>query len=54
MRWGTATRYKMLLEINNTVVTQTTRESIFKALANELRNHFFYDRMCINLYDEQA
>jgi formate hydrogenlyase transcriptional activator len=54
MRWNTATRYKMLLEINNTVVTQTSRESLFKALANELRNHFFYDRMCINLYDEQT
>ena len=54
MRWNTATRYKMLLEINNTVVTQTSRESLFKALANELRNHFFYDRMCINLYDEKT
>ena len=54
MKWDTATRYKMLLEINNTIVTQTSRESLFKALANELRNHFFYDRMCINLDDEQA
>jgi formate hydrogenlyase transcriptional activator len=54
MQWNTATRYKILLEINNAVVNQTCRESLFKALANELRNHFYFDRMCINLYDDKA
>ncbi|MGD9228169.1 MAG: sigma 54-interacting transcriptional regulator [Desulfobacterales bacterium] len=54
MQWNTATRYKILLEINNAVVNQTCRESLFKALASELRNHFYYDRMCINLYDDKA
>ena len=54
MHWNTATRYKILLEINNAVVNQTSRESLFKALADELRNHFYYDRMCINLYDEKT
>ena len=52
MQWSTATRYKILLKINNAVVNQTCKESLFKALANELRNHFYYDRMCINLYDD--
>ena len=51
MQWTAATRYKILLEINNAVVNRTSRESLFKVLADELRNHFYYDRMCINLYD---
>ncbi|MGD9134001.1 MAG: hypothetical protein PVF78_10170, partial [Desulfobacterales bacterium] len=54
MQWSTATRYKILLEINNAVVNQTCEESLFKALARELRNHFYYDRMCINLYDDKT
>jgi formate hydrogenlyase transcriptional activator len=54
MQWNTATRYKMLLEINNAIINQMSRESLFKALAKELRNHFYYDRMCINLYDDKA
>ena len=54
MQWSAATRYKIFLEINNAVVNQTSRESLFKALATELSNHFYYDRMCINLYDDKA
>jgi len=53
MSWDTATRYKILLEINNAVVNQTSKESLFKALADELSHHFYYDRMAINLYDEK-
>jgi len=51
MHWDTATRYRILLEINNAVVTQTSREGLFKVLADELRKHFSYDRLSINLYD---
>ena len=51
MSWDTATRYRILLEINNAVVTQTSREGLFKVLADELRKHFSYDRLSINLYD---
>ncbi|MGD8251368.1 MAG: sigma 54-interacting transcriptional regulator [Desulfobacterales bacterium] len=51
MRWNTEIRYKMLLEINNTIVSRTTREDLFSALAKELHKHFVYDRMCIILYD---
>jgi transcriptional regulator with GAF, ATPase, and Fis domain len=54
MQWSTATRYKILLEINNAVANQTSKESLFRALARELHNHFYYDRMCINLYDDKA
>jgi transcriptional regulator with GAF, ATPase, and Fis domain len=54
MRWNTETRYKMLLEINNAVVTQTNREALFQALAKELRKHFDFDRMAINLYDAKS
>ena len=54
MQWNAETRYKMLLEINNAVVTRTNREDLFQALAKELRKHFAYDRMAINLYDAKA
>ena len=51
MQWNAETRYKMLLEINNAVVTRTNREDLFQALAKELRKHVAFDRMAINLYD---
>jgi len=54
MRWSPETRYKMLLEINNAVVTRTNRESMFQALAKELRKHFDFDRMAINIYDAKT
>ena len=54
MRWNAETRYKMLLEINNAVVTRTNREDLFQALAKELRKHFAFDRMAINLYDAKS
>ena len=49
--WDAATRYRLLLKINNAIVNQTTRESLFRALASELRQIFHYDRFSINLYD---
>lgn len=54
MRWDLQTRYKILLEINNAVITQTTREDLFQALAAELREHFACDRLSINLYDPET
>jgi formate hydrogenlyase transcriptional activator len=51
MRWNAETRYKMLLEINNAVVTRTNREDLFQALAKEVRKHVAFARMAINLYD---
>ena len=51
MQWNAETRYKMLLEINNAVVTRTNREDLFQALAKEVRKHVAFDRMAINLYD---
>src|SRR5512143_1499324 len=54
MPWNAETRYRMLLEINNAVVTRTNREDLFQALAQELRKHFAFDRMAINLYDPKS
>lgn len=53
-KWDPATRYQILLKINNAIVTQTTRESLFRALARELRKHFSYDRLSINIYDPKT
>jgi transcriptional regulator with GAF, ATPase, and Fis domain len=52
MRWGTEKRYKILLEITNTVITNTSRNDFFKTLARELKKHFNHDRLSIFLYDD--
>jgi transcriptional regulator with GAF, ATPase, and Fis domain len=51
MNWTFESRYKILLSINNATINQTTREDLFKALATEVRRHFQYARLSINLYD---
>ncbi len=51
VRWTSETRYKILLELNNAIVTCKTREDLFLALSKELQRHFAYDRLCIMLYD---
>ncbi len=50
-RWNSETRYKILLELNNAIVTCKSREDLFSALSKELQRHFAYDRLCIMLYD---
>ncbi len=54
MHWDPTTRYQILLEINNAVITRTTREELFQALATELRKRFPHDRLSINLYDAES
>ncbi|ACV69611.1 sigma-54-dependent Fis family transcriptional regulator [Desulfohalobium retbaense] len=46
-------RYETLLRINNAIVQQTTRESLFQALSNEIYQLIEYDRFSINLYDHE-
>jgi len=53
VRWNSETRYKILLELNNAIVTCKTREDLFLALSKELQRHFSYDRLCIILYDSK-
>ena len=53
IRWNSETRYKILLELNNAIVTCKTREDLFLALSKELQRHFAYDRLCIMLYDSK-
>ncbi len=52
MHWNLTTRYKILLEINNAVITNTSRDDFFKILSKELKKHFDYDRLSIFLYDD--
>ncbi len=47
-------RYETLLRINNAIVQQTSRESLFRALAAEMRGLFHFDRCSINLYDQET
>lgn len=54
MRWNLNTRYKILLEINNAVITNTSKDDFFKALSLELNKHFNYDRLSIFLYDDDV
>ncbi len=53
MRWNTETRYKLLLEINNTIVTHKSQQGLFNALSQELHRHFNFDRMAIILYNSE-
>jgi formate hydrogenlyase transcriptional activator len=54
MRWNLNTRYKILLEINNAVITNFSINDFFKALSSELRKNFEYDRLSIFIYDSDA
>ena len=54
MRWDTATRYKLLLRINNDIVSASNRREVFSTIAQSLRDIFHFDRLSINLYDENT
>lgn len=49
-----ASRYQMLLSITNAIVNQTSRETLFGALADELGKMFVFDRFSINLFNERT
>ncbi len=54
MQWDTATRYKLLLRLNNDIVTASTRRDVFSAIAQSLGDIFHFDRLSINLFDEKT
>ena len=54
MKWDRATRYQLLLRINNDIVSASTRRGVFSAIAQSLGEIFHFDRLSINLYDEKA
>jgi len=54
MQWDTATRYKLLLRINNDIVSASTRRDVFSAIAQSLGDIFRFDRLSINLFDEKT
>jgi transcriptional regulator with GAF, ATPase, and Fis domain len=54
MSWDTASRYRLLLEINKAIVKHTDRNSLFQALATEIKKIVPYDRLSINIYDPET
>lgn len=54
MQWDMATRYKLLLRINNDIVSASTRRDVFSAIAQSLGDIFHFDRLSINLFDEKT
>jgi len=54
MQWDTTTRYKLLLRINNDIVSASTRRDAFSAIAKSLGDIFNFDRVSINLFDEET
>ena len=54
MKWDRATRYQLLLRINNDIVSASTRRGVFSAIAQSLGEIFHFDQLSINLYDEKA
>jgi transcriptional regulator with GAF, ATPase, and Fis domain len=51
MTWSAATRYRLLIEINNAIVKHTNRVELFNTLASEIKKTVPFDRFSINLYD---
>ncbi|RJR18852.1 MAG: GAF domain-containing protein [Desulfobacteraceae bacterium] len=51
MPWSVTPEYELLLKLNNTIIRNRTRESLFGAIASEIKKIFHYDRCSINLYD---
>jgi transcriptional regulator with GAF, ATPase, and Fis domain len=49
-----ATKYQLLLRLNNSVINQYTPEGLFQSLATEMSRIFHYDRFSINIYDEKT
>jgi len=54
MAWDAVNQYKLLLEINNAIVKETTRSGLFKRLAAEIRRTFPFDRFSINIYNPES
>ncbi len=52
--WDSEIRYKLLLDVNNAIINQTTREDLFHTLAREIRKIVAYDRFSINIYDSAS
>jgi transcriptional regulator with GAF, ATPase, and Fis domain len=50
MPWDTSEKYEFLLRVTNSLVTQTSREELFAALARELKKSFPYDRLSIYMF----
>lgn len=54
MTWDTTTKYHLLLQINSAIVSESTKQGVFAALASALGSIFQFDRFCINLLDEET
>lgn len=54
--WDIRARYELLLNVTNAIITQTNRENLFLALADELKKAVTYDRLSVYIFDpkEQA
>jgi transcriptional regulator with GAF, ATPase, and Fis domain len=52
--WDPSTRYKVLLEVNNAIINQTSRENLFQSIASEIRKIFPFDRFSINIYEPDS
>ncbi|BEQ15149.1 hydrogenase [Desulfoferula mesophila] len=54
--WDASVKYELLLNVTNAIITQTNRDDLFSALANELKKVVAYDRLSVYIFDpkEQA
>ena len=53
MKWSLEARHQILLKITNAVISRTSSQDFFNALAAELKKHFPCDRLSINLYEKK-
>lgn len=52
--WDPATRYKILLDLNNAIISKTSREDLFRGLAQEIHKIVSFDRFSISIYDPHS
>lgn len=54
MKWKPEERYKLLLAINNAIISKLDQRELFETLVVELKKYFPFNRLTINLQEEDG
>lgn len=54
MQFDSKARYRLLLDINNSIIREKNRSDLFRSLSNEIGKIIEHDRLSILLYDPQT
>ena len=54
MVWDSSTRYKLLLDVTNVIINQTSREDMFREMARLIHSICPYDRCGVSIYEAES